>query len=526
MSVSGLPDYLSEAAAAHRYQQAQRDATQNARMDLSVMPHVYEWGPKSFYLYDTANLISLYPVQHEGLRLATELNEEGKFKYSTVLWGFPKKSAKSSVIAMVADWMAVHRARSQIRFAANDRRQADSRVGHYLRESIKLGARLGYPGDYSGQLQSFRQATKILSTNYTIQYPNGTIIEMVPADPSGEAGGNDDMLVFSELWGWKTKAHQQLWSELTISPNRYGYAQRWIDTYAGFKDESVVLWNLYEQIVKPENRIHPEFEFYAYGNLFAAWVTRPHFPWQTREYYAQERENLEESEFERLHRNAWSSTTSQFAPEAWWEGCKRTLIWEGEGLPPPKDRHKYYPSRIRDEEIVIAIDAGTDSDCFAIWAGTKVFEVDPLTNTRVSKVVQRYIKIWYPEDYDGQFDFKEPKAEIERLCRENNVIQVCYDKWQLKHFVDELEEENLTWFDSFDQLSERDVADKLLYDRLRTRAFIHWGEEEQTKHFKNSAKKVDGKRLRIVKNERGNPIDAMVATSMGTKRVVDLIPDL
>lgn len=522
--MSTLPPYMDDAAAEHKLMKARQIATMGSRMDLPNMPNPVTWAEEYFYLYDTANLISLFPIQREALREAITLTGEGKFKYSTVLFSWPKKSAKSSVIAMMVDWIATHRARSQIRLAANDRRQADSRIGHYLRESIKLGARLGYDADTTGQMQQFRKATKISATNYTITYPNGTIVEMVPADPTGEAGGNDDMLVFSELWGWKTKAHQQLWSEMTISPTRFGYAQRWIDTYAGFTDDSVVLKQLYDVVVKDENKIHPKYEFYATKNIFATWITGPHFPWQTPEYYVQEKEALEPNEYERLHRNQWSQSTSSFAPKAWWKRCIRTQS-SPDSIIHNMNNTKYLPPRSEDEELVLALDAGTDSDCFAIWGGTKIFEVDVVTGHRVAKVVQRYVKVWYPEEYEGHFDFTEPMAEIRRLCEENNVIQICYDKWQLKHFVDMLEEDNIAWFDSFDQMSERDIADKLLYDMIRRRHFIHWDDPDLTKHFGSASKKVDGRKLRIIKKERTSKIDGLIACSMAVKRIVDLIPD-
>ncbi len=505
-----LPKYLQDAAATHRLTQARVQQAEIERIDLQRMPDIERWGPRYSYLYDTGHLIDLYPIQLAGLKEALRITDEGKYKYTTVVWAWPKKSAKSTVVAMVVDWLAVNRPRSQIRLTANDRKQADSRVGHYLRESIKLGARVGYPDDEFGIMQRFRQDTKISPSNYNVTYPNGSVIEMIPADPGGEAGGNDDMIVFSELWGWKTKGHQQFWAEMTISPNRYGYAQRWIDTYAGHSGESVVLETLYNNVVKPENRIHPEYEFYATEDTLAVWVTQHYFPWQTPEYYRQESESLEPDEFQRLHHNRWVNARSAFAPEAWWDAC------ESKVLPPRRD----------DEELVIAVDAGTDSDSFAIYAGTKFFERDKTTGERIAKILTRYVKVWEPERYEGHFDFSEPEAEIRRLCSEYNVVQICYDRWQLKHFIDRLDAEGLAWFEPFDQMAERDISDKLLYDLVRRKHFIHWGDETQKEHFTNADKKVDGKKMRIVKRADKMKIDLTVATSMAVKRIMDIVSDL
>jgi len=173
----------------------------------------------------------------------------------------------------------------------------------------------------------------------------------------------------------------------------------------------------------------------------------------------------------------------------------------------------------------LALDAGTDSDCFAMWAGTKVYHWDEATQMEVPFIVTRYVNVWYPQDY-GRFTFKEPIAEIRRLCEKYNIIQVCYDRYQLKHMVDELEEENLSWFDEFDQQAERDIADKLLYDMIRQKKFIHWGDSEQTAHIKNADKENNGKRLRIVKRDHKLKIDLTVASAMGAKRAMDLVSNL
>lgn len=512
--MSDLPDYIREAAANHKLEQARIRAQRASRKPRAEWTPIAEWGPQFFHLYDTGDLVFLYEPQVRALNYALAQKEDGMLINTTVLWSWPKKSAKSTVVAMMADWIALFKPNAQIRLVANDLKQADSRVGFYLREAIRLGAKLGY-GESPRQkrMQNIRKDTKISSSGYSIRYPNGAIVEMVPIDPQGEAGGNDDLIVFSELWGWKSKAHQAMWSEMTISPTRYGKAQRWVDTYAGFDGESPVLENLYSQVVKEEFRIDPDYEFYQHNGVFAAWVTVPLFPWQTAEYYAQEEMNLEPSEFRRMHRNTWASPTSAFAPYAWWEACERK-----KGI-----------KRSKDEELIIAVDAATDSDCFAIWAGTKkvrteriLLENGKFREEETVYVVTRYIKMWYPGQYE-RFDFKEPKEEIRRLCAENNVLQVAYDRYQLKDVADVLEEEGLAWFEPFDQITERDIADKLLYDLIRQTRFIHWGEADFNQHFKNADKHADGKRMRIIKRRNELKIDGLVAASMGAKRVIDLV---
>lgn len=502
-----LPSYLREAGSAHQLEKARTVSLTRDALPRKAWPLIENWGPRYFYLYDTAHLITLHPAQVHGLQTALQLTKNNLLKYSTILWSWPKKSAKSTVIALVADWLAYHKPRAHIRLIANDLRQADSRVGMYMRENIKLGARYGYVDDPGGRMQMFRKETKIVPSGYTISYPNGSVIEMVPIDPSGEAGGNDDMTVFSELWGWKSKAHQNMWAEMTISPNRFGHAQRWVDTYAGFRNDSPILESMYDNVVLPEHLLPGEYEFYANGALFATWVTQPLMSWQTPEYYAQEEAALTEAQFLRMHRNQFTDMVDTFVYKLWWDNC---LYDSEEGFPP-----------LEHDELFISIDAGTNSDCFAMVA---VSYNHALADTDdLSGVIVRYAKAWYPGSYaTGEFDFEEAKVELDRLCDMYNVFQVSYDPWQMKYFASVAKKEGKSWYSEFNQGGERAIADKILYDVIRQKRLIHFGDADLTTHVLQSKKKEDKRGIRIIKGDSlTKKIDLTVALSMATKRCLD-----
>ena len=200
-----------------------------------------DWISNHFYVYDTRELFEFHEPIEVALREALRRDENGDWLYDLVLWSWIKKSAKSTVIAAVAHYIASTRENARIALMGNDLRQATSRVGTYLREAIKIAKRQ-HPDDL------FVQDIEVpVRTSGDIRYPNGSLVEMLPIDPTGEAGGNHDMIVFSELWGWRHKAHEDMWAEMTISPTRYGRAQRWIDTYAGFRGASNILESLYNR---------------------------------------------------------------------------------------------------------------------------------------------------------------------------------------------------------------------------------------------------------------------------------------
>lgn len=506
----------------------------DSRQALSLFDIFSQWRPlpfieEYFYLYDTEDLITFHPSQVHAFNEATKRDKTGDYKYHTVLWSWMKKSAKTSIIAAIADYVALYKPKAYIRLVGNDLKQADSRVGYYMRENIKIGARRGYGSDYASHLmQQIRKDTRIKPSGYTITYPNGSIVEMVPIDPSGEAGGNDDLIVFSELWGWKHKSHKDMYVEMAISPTRFGQAQTWIDTYAGFEGESPILEHLYESVVNDENRIaipHND-ECYAKNGIFATWVTKHHLSYQTPEYYAAERARLTQEQFSRMHENQWITSENAFISIGWWDECADDRPEKEGGIP------KLSPY----DELIIALDAGISSDCFAIVAVSRDsrYQSDWTQEgaTAPDHFIRRYARQWTPPKGGKlQFTSRNPQAitpasELKRLIETYNVAQVCYDPWQLEHFVSEMKYELQAWFEPFAQGTEREIADKQLYDIIREKRISHFGiDNDLRSHLQNAASKItsDDRKLRIVKKNEKYKIDLAVALSMAVKRANDLI---
>lgn len=451
------------------------------------LPDAIRWIEQNFYLYDTGQKMRLFDWQR--LPLAEALRRDpvtNQFIYNTVVWSWPKKSAKSSVIAALADFIAQHKRNGSIKLIANDLKQADSRVGHYLRSNIRLA-----------QKEGLRKQIKMSTTGYSITYPSGSKVECIPIDPTGEAGGNDDLLVFSELWGWKTDKHKQMWAEMTISPTKYGYSQRWIDTYAGYKGASPILEQLYETGVKNGRKL-PESDFAGaevYVNDAAKqltiWVTKPLFPWQTAAYYASEESTLIADEFLRIHRNQWVDPITGFVPLEWWRSCKADYQMQS------------------GEQMIIGVDAATSSDCFAIV----------MVSRRDEQVYIHYARVWYPPK-GGEIDYSEPEKELRRLINGYNVLEIAYDAHQLVSMMQRLRTEEFVNARAFSQQGDRLLADKRLYDMIKARSIHHSGEVELTEQVGNAAAEIDKQdsKLRIVKRETAKKIDSVVALSMATDR--------
>lgn len=446
-----------------------------------------DWIENNFYLYDTGQLMTLFDCQRRPLELALSRDSQGRFRFNTVLWSWPKKSAKSSVIAAVADYTASTRIRGSIKLVANDLKQADSRVGMYLRENIKIGQKAGRRN----------MAIRMTPSGYRSVYPNGSIIECVPIDPSGEAGGNDDLIVYSELHGWKSKAHQRMWSEMTLSPTKFGNSQRWIDTYAGYQGESPILENLYDIGVTRGEQVWDDLEVYVNeaARMLTVWVTKPMLPWQTNEdgqaYYIEEEAHLTPSEFQRMHRNKWASSEDVFVPYEWWTACDSD-----------------YAAVQPNEPVIISLDAGVSSDCFAVVMVTR----------RDDLVQVQYVQKWQPIP-GTKLDFKIIETEIRRLINTYNVMEVCYDPYQLVDMMGRVRSEEAVNVREFNQASPRAIADKRLFDLIRERRIQHKNDANLNAHIKAANRKPeDENKLRIIKRTPQDKIDLTVALSMAADR--------
>jgi phage terminase large subunit-like protein len=456
-----------------------------------------EWIESEFYVPEMLKLrpdrpaMLLAPYQKAALKEALRQDADGRFVYDFVLWSDIKKSIKSSIAAAVVLYRALRTDWGSFKIIANDLEQADSRVFFYIRRALELNPKL--------------KATATIR-NYKITFTNNSFIQAIPVDPDGEAGGNDDMLEFTELHGFKSKAAQKLWTEATVSPTKHGYAQRWADTYAGNSGESPILEPLYNQLVQPENLLDigvDGLEVYAKGKIFCLWNTEPRMTippllnWQTPDYYASESVLLLPNEFLRVHRNQWTSSINVFVPIEWWNACEDEL-----------------PVFADDEPMVVSLDAAVSGDCFAMIGVSR----------RGDKTYKRFCRIWKPEknrklEYANIHDVNDkayPEGECRRLAREYNVVQFAYDPYQLHDMASRLMAEGIGWFRPFQQGQDRLIADKQFYDDIRDRRFIHDGDSGLTEHVKNANAKLDteSSKLRIIKRAEHLPIDACVAASM------------
>lgn len=478
------------------------------------VPEAVRWIENNFYIPETRKdpklngRFRLQEYQKDALREALSRNPDGSYKYSIIVWSDIKKSAKSTIAAAVNLYRAHWTEWGEFYVIANDLKQADSRVNYYMRRAIQLNPKF---------------TDKYQRLGYRTTAPSGSFIEAIPIDPSGEAGSNADMITFSELWGANEEAKQNMWAEMTLSPTKHGQSFRWIESYAGFQEESELLYSLYDLGVLRGELLWPErlyavtdgppapLELYVNrsAGMLCLWNTKPRCPWQTKDYYASEEKILPVNQFLRMHRNQWVSSTETFVPMEWWHACAHK---QDEWPMFEKERHP----------MVISLDAAVSDDTFGVWMGCR-------HPTRIGEVMQEFVQRWKPTqghkiDFVGTDDKPGPEKVIRRLIKDYNVVEVTYDPYQLHDMASRFKQEGLTWFREFSQGQDRLKADSQFRDLIRDKRYWHRGEEHMTEHVQNANAKIDpeDRRLRIVKRTEKGKIDLVVAGSMGSHEILRL----
>ena len=474
---------------------------------------VTDFAREDFYIagddYAPAQTIKLLPHQIAILNFMFNPPEEyvpdiGYFQ--TLVYSCPKKSGKSAMSSLVTRWVAeTWNKYGQIFCLANDYEQARGRVYQQVIESIMLDP------NYNRGKREIPGRWRIIDRE-ALHIPSGTKIKAVAADYKGEAGSNPTLTLWDELWGFSSEASHRLWEEMTPVPTR-SKSVRFISTYAGFQDESDLLFDLYQQGTDPEQgavRVDiPGWPFEdpspiyinKQASLCMYWDTGSiarRMPWQTPEYYIVQANALRPQAFDRLHNNFWTTSTESFLPLEWWNSC-----YDEDIARQPINQHT---------SCVIGVDASVTNDCTVLVLMSK-------HPNQERGVTVRAGKIWKPTNANPM-NYSEPeglKETIIEWCKKFNVVEITYDAFQLHSLMTDLRIDGIAWCRPFAQGGDRNRADKQLYDLIRDRRISHYGDPDMFEHLKNAgakSSKEEDTRFRIVKKTTKGKIDYVVAMSM------------
>lgn len=486
------------------------------KLSSGIAPGIVDWAHRDYFIPETNYKIRLQPVQKCFLRYGFENPNQ---EFTTYLYSTIKKSGKSAIAGLVGRYKAEFSGpKAEIYYIANSKDQAKDRSYESALTSLELS-----PG-FNRDKRELPGKWKIVVREAT-HIPTDSFMRAIATDYEGAAGGNPTATFFTELWSFTSERMKRLWDELTPVPTRRSI--RYVETYAGFKDESEILWGLYKTAVEEGRRLtvadlesvcgagcwpyvdDPPFYINEKARTFAYWdqgVAARRMPWQTPDYYIEQETSLRPEAFSRLHMNLWQSSTQQFLPVIWWNNCAAPL---GAAALPGAG-----------EPVVMGVDASVSGDCTAVVLVRRDAS-DPEKHVRV---VESHV--WYPPK-GGAIDFAVVKDTILDCCSRYNVVQLSYDAYQLHQMTQELVRDGVVWCKQFSQAAPREVADKQLYDMIRNRKLLH-NDEIPAYFIENCSAYVQGdstkiERLRIVKSGKDRPVDPIVALSMATYECMRLI---
>ncbi len=453
----------------------------------------------------------------------------GKFKYSTVVWSQPKKHGKTQIAAAVGAWWACKiQAPDIVMTMASNQEQSAGLIFNSLIPTLYAEG---------GKVPNSPTSTP------QIRVPNGTLLKAIPNNYAGQAGGNYGLTLWSELWTYKTERDRKLYDECPPVPTRFN-SIRWIETYAGFEDESDLLKEIFLRVFTDtaETGTH---EFSPQGNrvepvpglehlttmrngkespacwhipeegLFMFWdhEIRAHVKnggWITDQYIREEKASNRHSTFVRLWENRWQSSEGTYIdPHVVDECC--TMDGDGWG------------------KMVLAGDGSQRND------HTALVGVQKKTIILFGKEQTRYrlvkVKTWDPKKVgvkkgdelhklgakEGDLDLTELIAKEVKRIYDLGLMDgpFYYDPAQMHDVAMQLRKLKVPCVE-FNQGKERLEADTFLWQLLNKRQ-IDLFPSVVTEHLKNAnAKEAENEMVRIIKGtaKEMRKVDAAVALSM------------
>jgi len=458
-----------------------------------------DWITNHLYIPELSGAIWLAPYQKKFLNEALSKDKDGLYKYSLILYLDKKKHIKSCIAAGVALRRAFQLQWGNIMVVSNSLTQSQSRSFYYIVRSLLLNPKMRAMVE-SGDI-------KINRTEIVFNF-NKTKIIAVPLAPDTQAGNNNDLAIFSEIWAYRHEAHNRMITETAVPPNLYGKAQRFMESYVGFVGESQVLERWFTETVKPENLLFRNPETYVDGQTILMWNhgLDCRMPWVTDDYLKQQTKELTPSEFKRVMLNEWVSSQNKFLDD---------LLIDAiiEKLPPLTEK----------ESVIMAADAAVSGDCFAFVGITK-------HPTKPGCYAARLCKTWKPphngkiifEYADAKLNASTPDGWITEIAKKYKVIKVVYDPYQLHSLATKhnFGRKSVYW-DEFSQGGLRLEADAGLQRAIIDRTlYIDDSLIDLIQHLKNAdAETNDDNKIRLVKRNQSLKIDAVVCLSMALNAI-------
>lgn len=461
---------------------------------------------EKLYTLPTGKTVRLFPHQKAFLNKALTLDEYGRLPYKQVIYSAPKKSGKSSIAAMIISWLAFSgmiQQNGELYLLGNDQDQAAKTSYTPLRKAIEQSKVL------YGLVSRCNDSI--------IELKNGTIIKPLANDFAGNAGLNPDASVMDEPAFAISENARRLYDEMVPPPSKPN-SIRILTGYAGFMGISVLYEEIYNTIVRPENRIdlgkykntvtgeYTDLPVYEYKNSLCYWDHEPRLPTQDAEFYeaARNEPGFRYQGYKRIHENMWVESESGLEMSEW-DACVDLGI---------ELQHKE-PEINKNLGIAIGVDASMVKDRAAV---VSVFKKDGMLWLGPSR--------WWQPSKDNPLNFENTiEAYIKELTEKFFVCAVYFDPYQMLSTSQRLEQLGIPMMPWPQTQPNTMKMTELLLDKLRSRKLVLLPEKLRDEAKMISIKEIPGRGRRFIKDSASKKIDSIIALSMACLGAEEWCPD-
>ena len=338
--------------------------------------------------------------------------------------------------------------------------------------------------------------------------PTGSIITALAVDAAGNAGANHLTASHTEAWGIIYEAGIRAFEELSLPPGRfYGLpALRICDSYAGFEGESDTWHKIVDRGLAGE-RISDDWPIFKAGGLLLFHMDGEEAqercfrgtPEDAEQYYTDQRVDLRDGTYLRLHKNIRATGEEQFIPLEFWDAC---IDPEHRPILPTYERRLY-----------VGVDASIKHDNAAVVG---VFHDDEL-----DKVVLATHRIWKPSareplDLDGTIG-----EYLRDLGKRYSIAAVNYDPFQMHDLSTRLQSEGLPMVEFPQSSPNLTRMGQNLYELIKGGNLQLYQDVEMRLSASHAIAIQSSRGWRIAKEKTSHKIDVIVALAMASLAAIE-----
>jgi hypothetical protein len=419
----------------------------------------------------------LVDAERAFIKLAFQLDEDGRLRYPLLIYSAIKKSRKTELAGILTHTMLLlfGGTFAEALILANDMSQAINRCFTACCRIAEASPLL-------------RRETKIMQDK--ILFPaTQSSITAVASDYAGLAGGHPTISVHDELWGATSERARRVWDETIPVPSRK-ISCRLVTSHAGFEGEGHLLRELYQRGIKLPL---VGDDLYAGDGMLMYWSHQPIQHWQDDKWLAQMRRELRPNQFARMIENRFVTSESAFIDPAAWDRIvdpKLGAVVADLFLP-----------------VFIGVDASTKRDSSAIVAVT--------FDQHSQKVRLVYHRIFQPSQTEP-LDFELTiESTLLDLNRRFQIKKILFDPFQMQASAQRLAKQGVSNIEEFPQTLDRLTAmSQQLYDLVTGQALLAYQSDAIRLAVSRTIAAESTRGWRITKDKQSHKIDVVVALAM------------